>query len=74
MFPKSIPRDYLKAKKLSNAARPGKKTILGGRVRHRARQEDPKKDPQTDRRAPKNEDLHLIPKGIGLEASVEATD
>ena len=74
MSPKSIPRDYLKAKQLSDAGRAGKKPILGGWVRHRARQEDPKKDLQTDPRAPKNEDLHLIPKGIGLEASGGATD
>ena len=72
--PKSNPRDYPKAKKHSGAARARKKAILGGRVRHRARQEDPKLDLQTEPRAPKNEDLHLIPKGIGLEASVEATD
>ena len=74
ILPKSSSRDHLKAKNHSDAAGAVKETILGGRVRHRARQEDPKLDLQTEPRAPKNEDLHLIPKGIGLEASVEATD
>ena len=72
--PKSNPRDYPKAKKHSDAARARKKTILGGRVRHRARQEDPKLTLQTESRAPKNEDLHLIRKGIGLGASIQGTD
>ena len=74
ILPKSSSRDHLKAKKHSGAARAVKNTILGGQVRHRARQEDPKLDLQTEPRAPKNKDLYLMPKSISLEASLETTD
>ena len=72
--PKSNPRDYLKAKKHSGAAKARKKAILGGWVRHRARQEDSKLDLQTEPTAPKNKDLYPMPKSISLEAGSEATD
>ena len=40
--PKSSPRDHLKAKNHSDAARARTKPILAGQVFHRARQKDPK--------------------------------
>ena len=72
--PKSSPRDHLKAKNHSDAARARKKPILGNRVRHRARQKDPKLNFQATSRAPKIIDLYAMPKIINCGVSLETTD
>ena len=72
--PKSSPRDHLKAKNHSDAARARKKPILGNRVRHRARQKDSKLDFQATSRAPKIIDLYAMPKITNRGVSLETTD
>ena len=71
---KSNPKYHLKEKNYSDAARDRKKTILGGRVPHRARQKDAKFDRHTTSRAPKILDLHALPKNMNCGVSLEATE
>ena len=72
--PKSSPRDHLEPKNHSDAARTRKKPILGGRVRHRARQRDPKVNLQTGPRAPKSKIYVLYQKSIVCGVSLESTE
>ena len=72
--PKSNPRGHLKPKNESDGAKSKKKSILGGRVRRRARQKDPKVDLQTGPRAPKSKIYVLYQKNMICGVSLEATE
>ena len=71
---KSSPRDHLKPKHHADAAATRKKQNLGGRVRHRARQEDPKMDLQTGPRTTKSKIHVLCQKNMICGISLEATE
>ena len=68
------PQKPPESKNHSEAAKGRKKPIVGDRVRHRARQKDPKLDLQATSRAPKIIDLYAIPKNINCGVSLETAD
>ena len=72
--PQTSPRAHLEPKNHSDAAKVRKKPILGGRVPHRARQTDPKMDPQTRQRAPKSKNWVQYQKDMSRGVSVGATE
>ena len=72
--PKSTPTDHQTPKSHSNVAGARKKPILGGRVPHRARQKDPKGDPQTGQRAPKSKNWVQYQKNMSRGVSLGATE
>ena len=74
ILPKSTPRGHLKPKKQADAAKSRKKPILGGRVPHRARQKDPKMDPQTRQRAPKSKNCVQYQNDMRGGVSIGATE
>ena len=71
--PKSSPRDHLKPKNHGDVAGTRKKSILGGRVPRRARQKDPKVDPQTGPRAPEFNIYLLYKQNMIRDVSLDAT-
>ena len=72
--PKGSPRDHLKPKNHSDAAKVRKKPLLGGRVHHRARQMDPKGSLQTGPRATKSRIYVRCQKNMICGISLEATE
>ena len=72
--PKSSPRPHLEPKNHSDAAKVRKKTLLGGRGHHRARQMDPKVSLQTGPRATKSKIYVRCQKNTICGISLEPTE